>query len=448
MVIVFFIKSLFRYFFLKRKKDVIIIRDLFTKFSFRYDEKQQQSFSIGLIYFRKALGYIWKPAAFTIDERKPAVLVFDSKNEEKNRRQYLQYLTTATSTYCYRGMIYGSFPITGKLVFSIGLFTLLPFFLIASLFTRNRAALFLVLLELTECRLLAQTLKNMPYVKKLILFSAFEKDVAFLSAYLMDVRGLEVQLVPSSNPLKNFYQQGICTIFTFTAAFHQSEFETLRDNWIYTAIEEWPPFGYEQVLQRLPSFNTPPAKTIGYFSSGNWLREQEGHVSLGLNERDAEKKLLHCLQAFLSDHPDYTLIVYLHPLEKRNKEVLDNTYRFYSARFGNNITYAPPDRDSLSNFDLADMGISVYSSTVFQRLFAGMKTCFAPFDMPYNYFNDDRLERISIRDSASFDETLLAFSELDCDRYFEQYNLSAYRYQHYSMLNSHIKQEQPTVKQS
>jgi len=430
MVAAFFLGTIIRY-LLGNKKDRIIISDLFGKFSYRYNEKEKNRFSIILTLFNKSLQCLWQPAQQPTDNTTATILVYDGKNEFNTRQRYLHYILNEPYAYIWRQKLAGTMSIGARLAFSLFLIALLPVFLIIALFKENRAACGLVLLELVECKMLSRSLRSLPKVQNVIIFAAFEKDVPFIAAFLINKHHLSVQLVPSSNPLKNFYTRGICTTFTFTAAFHVKEFDTLKQQWFYTSTTNWPPFGYEDVLPRLVSFRKPPPRTIGFFSSGNWLREKEGHVSLGLNERQAEKLLQLCLKEFILKHPQYTLVIFLHPLEKRNEQVLRQTRDYYGSLYGEKIQFAPIEQNSVSNFDLVDLGIAVYSSTIFQRLFAGMKACFVPFDMPYNYFNDERLEKISIRNEADFIDSLIAFSDMDTDSFISRYEMTDYTYRGY-----------------
>src|SRR5690606_25233915 len=150
---------------------------------------------------------------------------------------------------------------------------------ILALFRSNRGNLGLLSVELAEAALLINQVKKMPALRKVYMFSAYEKDCCFISYILLRKLNKEVQIVPSSNPLRNHYKKGICTTITFTAAYHPAEFEQIKSNWIYSSTETWPPFGYEEVLPKMDNYAIPPSRTIGYFSSGNWLREKLGHLS-------------------------------------------------------------------------------------------------------------------------------------------------------------------------
>ncbi len=87
----------------------------------------------------------------------------------------------------------------------------------------------------------------------------------------------------------------------------------------------------------------------------------------------------------------------MHPLEKRGEQRLVESENYYRSYFGADVQFAPFDTNSVSCFDLVDIGIAIYSSTIFQRLFAGQKSLFAPYSMQADYFTDKRIEAISIR---------------------------------------------------
>lgn len=415
----------------------MVMDDLLNKFSFRYTEGERGRARMVFTYFRSAWKHAWKPVLVESDgciDGSPEVLVFDSRYEKKNRDRYLALLLPDRYLYLSRNVCYFDITLLQKIKLSVFLLILCPVLWIAALFRSNKANLGLLLVELVEVSLLEAQLNYFSSVRRIILFSAYEKDSCFQAAWLMQERKLSVQIVPSTNPLRNFYKKGICTIFTFTAAFHPEEFEVIRKDWVFAETINWPPFGYEEVLPLLPSYKKPTPLTIGYFSSGNWLREKLGHASWGANEREAERALLACLQQLLIDQPEFRLTIYLHPLEKRKVEHLDASRRFYHDLFGETISYAPLEFNSVTSFELVDIGVTVYSSTAFQRLFAGMKTLLAPFSMPTDYFLDQRLEAISIRQASDFERIVLGLTTMSQASFFKEYNLEPYSYRAFPQL--------------
>src|SRR5690606_35874957 len=132
--------------------------------------------------------------------------------------------------FIFRDVLYNELSTFAKIwnLFLLGLlfFLLLP----SSIFIRDRAKVSLILLELTEAALLADLIKKYK-VRELYIFSAFEKDIIFLSHFLGSVFGVKITIVPSSNPISLYYRRVICHTFIFTAPFQEKEFELLKKDW-------------------------------------------------------------------------------------------------------------------------------------------------------------------------------------------------------------------------
>lgn len=231
-------------------------------------------------------------------------------------------------------------------------------------------------------------------VKNISLFSAFEKDVLFLSYYLSKELNLHVKIIPSSNPISMFYKKVFCDTFVFTAPFQKKEYEILKDNWSVKEFENWPPFGSDKVL--INNVDTEiREKVIGFISSGLELRRFLKFTSFNDNEYLAEIHLIEFLNKFITENLDYSLIIYLHPLEKSTNENLEFVTKFYKESFTQSVRFAPINTPTKQSFNLCNIGVSGFSSAQMERLWAGHKTLFAPFHYLSNYFNDIVLDSIS-----------------------------------------------------
>lgn len=435
MVLWLFFKTWIAAVFFNRKPSELIIDDLLNKFTFRYKPAQQEKLRTLFIFFRTAFKNCWHPTIIKEYSDKDfftsELLIYDSRYEYQNRKRYLSYLKIPPFVYLSRNYVHFVPSFFWKLSISFQLFLLFPVLFVVALFKKNRGNLALLSCELVETSFLLYHIKQMPKLRQVMLFSAYEKDCNFVS-HLLRKYGLKVQVVPSQTPIKNFYKKGICTTFTLTAPYHKNEFELLKQDWIYEASVFWPPFGYEEVVPRITTYKTPPPNTIGFFSSGSWLRDKLGYPTGGFNEREAEHLLVKCLVNYFQSHPDKKLIIFLHPLEKRTKENLEQSLAYYKNLFGNDVEFAPFDSNSVASFDLVDLGVAGYSSTVFQRLFAARKTLLAPFAMPSDYFSDPHLEAISIRSEEQFNSLITTVLDLSPTAFFEGFQLQAYTHDAYT----------------
>ena len=431
-----FFKTWFAAFFLHRKPAELIIDDLLNKFTFRYKPAQQDKLRTLFIFFRAAYKNCWQPVVLKeySDEVvfKSDLLIYDSRYEYQNRKRYLSYLKVPPFIYLSRNHVHFLPSSLLKLSISFQLLLLFPVLFVVALFKKNRGNLALLSCELVETSYLLHHVRQMPAVKRVMLFSAYEKDCNFVSDLLIREYGLQVQVVPSQTPIKNYYKKGICTTFTLTAPYHKNEFEQLKQDWIYKDSVFWPPFGYEEVIPRIATYKTSPRNTIGFFSSGSWLRDKLGYPTGGFNEREAEYLLVNSLVNYFRAYPDKKLIIFLHPLEKRTKENLEQSLEYYKNLFGNEVEFAPSDSNSVASFDLVDLGVAGYSSTVFQRLFAGRKTLLAPFSMPPDYYSDPNLEAISIRSEEQFNSLMTAVLDMSAPAFFAGFQLEPYTYEAYA----------------
>lgn len=429
-IILFFFKNVILYF---KKSERIALENLLHKFSFRYNAVEKKSILSVPRGLKRSLVLLFSDSD---DENlnqanEFQILVLDGTAKDfYGRCKYLKNILDRPFIYYPRSNSPSRISLIEKVMFSLVLIFMSIALFFFSLFAKVRANVGLIPVELVEHFFLINFIKRRTQLKTVIVFCAYEKDIPFLSSYMIQKLKLEVQIVPSSNPIKNFYQSGISSIFTFTLPSQKMEFESVKKSWIYKETVFWPPFGYEDVLEQINTGKKAVNHSIGFFSSGNWLREREKHGSLGLNEREAERFLLDSLRKFFLQYRECRLTIYLHPLEKSSR-FLDDSIHFFKNKFGDHVEFAPFDMPSAKNFDRVDLGISVYSSTMFQRLFAEMKVLFAPFTMPYNYFSDIRLESISIRNQACFNETLLKILGMSTADYFKEFNLEEYSFRNY-----------------
>src|ERR1051326_9578218 len=79
--------------------------------------------------------------------------------------------------------------------------------------------------------------------------------------------------------------------------------------------------------------------TIGFYSSAMWLREKLGRIDLKDNAFMNEQNLFKLLVTFVEQNSQYKLIVFSHPIEKKNKEAA----RTYYDQLSGNIQLADVD---------------------------------------------------------------------------------------------------------
>jgi hypothetical protein len=246
-----------------------------------------------------------------------------------------------------------------------------------------------------------------------------------------------VLLIPSPNPISNYYNKVICSTFIFTVPYQEMEYQTFKQNWIVEDFMHWPLAGYQSIVKTMK--RPTVKKNIGFISSGNWLRYKLGHGETGKGYFEAEKNLLDILESFILENEDWKLYISLHPLERRNEEFLKSSIEYYSKIFGDKFEFVPFDKVTRENPDIFDVAISGYSSAMFERLFAGYKTLFSQKGMRENFYGDERLSSITCNTRASFKKLISQVSEIENDDFFTKFNLNSYRYNRNSKYMSTFK---------
>ena len=420
------------------KKESMVVKDLFSKFSYRYTEVEQRSFLSPLRYLKASLSLLWKsrPSAlsgntksFTFDLLK---VFFDGD------MQYLKSLGKQDTVFIFREQLYNESGNGSKIFNSLLLLLVFCIVLPVSFFSKDKARASLIMLELTEDQLLSGTLTKYG-CEKFLVFSAFEKDIMFLSWFLRKFHQVRVSLIPSSNPISTLYKNVICDTFIFTAPYQKKEFEKLKANWIVEHTELWPPYGFDSI--RINAEGTLAQHNLGLISSGMALREYLQHPSeYSKDDFIAERLLVESLKKYGTESGDRNIIVYLHPLEKSEKKHLDFSMNYYKSVFGENVRFAPLDKPSKACFDLCSIGISVYSSTQAERLYGGYKTVFAPMGYLANFFSDERLDQISVQNYSELKSLVEKLNRMDETDFFNTYSLNEYKW---DFFNNHANFSRP-----
>ena len=409
----YLITSYFQYLFTQNKLAIWVWKDLLYKFSYKYSDTTKSSFWIILTYFGQAVRKIFNKNPKQVILSNKIILDHTNRGIEQ-RAQYLKESIgeeincsfaissdTAETNFIEKMLLLGT---TSFLYFGI---------IIVCIFSKRRAQLGLIPLETLELYFLSKYIKN-TRAKEVYFFSPYEKDTCFITHYLKNKRGLKIILFPSPNPISNFYERVICSTFAFSVAYQKAEYHKLKNQWEVEECITVPPAGFHEIIKT--KGKETPKNTIGFLSSGNWLRKLKNRSDAGKGYLEAENNLIVFLKAFLDVHNNIQLVIYLHPIEKANNEVLTQSKQYFVQHFGEQIFFADPSKPSKLQPELVDVALSPYSSAMFERLYAGYKVMFFQKGMKENYFNDNRLMAITANNQKDFNQRLqsiLEMSELD-----------------------------------
>lgn len=416
--------------FFRVGKESAVITDLTTKFSYRYSKKEENSPKAYFIFFLRSIKLLFTKRKSNDKNKGEVFLVDNNSGFYNDDRFYMEALGLKQINYIFRDTLENEINFFSRVFyfFSISLtfFFLIPLFL----FSKKRASVALIPVELVEVMLLAKTLKK-AHCKKLIVLSAYEKEISFMCYFLKNKLSIDTYLLPSANPLSFFYKNVICNTFVFSTPFHIREFQKLKVNWFIDKQVMWPPYGFQEV-QINRELNVSNENVIGLVSSGMALRRHLGHSEFN-NDLDykAEIELIGALKLILDKVKNLKVLVYFHPIEKKNESNLKFSKEFYSKMFLNHLILAPDNIPTKKALNLCNVAISGFSSAQMERLFGGFKTLFAPMGFLKNYFSDERLDAISVNSTNELEELIKKVLPLTAEEFFRKYNLNDYRWDAY-----------------
>ncbi len=403
--------------------------------SYRLQQGANTDLLIGFRYLKKALALSWKNADGAIVHGIGNTAIFDAAAESmKARYSYISTITGESPKIflhkedlaLQQSLLQRVIEVLFMILFSLWIIPL-------SIVSSKRGSYALNLLEIVENARLIQHLRKHK-ISKLYYFCGFNKDANF-AAVLLQKNQIICHKVPSSNPIKNFYQFVIADVFSFTAPYQKQEYEHLKANWMVDRFEEWPVFHFEQIQGILNKYKTPKTNTLGFISSGIWRRIERGDNALGVGEYDSELRLIAFLKLYLNQNPQIQLFIFLHPIEKNNPEHYLKAQSHYQKVLGtNNIEFFEPSIPSFKLFDRVDLSVAAYSSANLERLYAGFKTLYAPLGIRSDYYADSSLNNIAAFDEKSLETLLNNSFEMNGEAFFEQNELQAYHNKYYLLL--------------
>jgi hypothetical protein len=418
-----------------KKKERYIVGDLFGKFSYRYGKSEAASFLSPFRFLKSAVKLIRKTNSEKIEPEE--ILVYDTRKDfYKADVDYFNAIGINKIGFIFREELSNNLTVIEKIFHLFFLFLVSAVVYPLALVSHDKARPGLILLELTECQLIIKQIIQKK-CQKLLVLSAYEKDISFLSYYLEKI-DVKVILLPSNNPLYHFYKFVVCDTIVFAAPFHLKQYEELKQNWYIKKTDMWAPYGFQSIRTE-NQYPVIKKNTVGMVSSGLALRKHLGHLATN-DDMDyvAETKLTDCLRSYQRSHPEVKIIVYLHPIEKRNAAHLKFSQSYYRGKFGSDVEFAPIDSPSKQWFHLCDVAIAGLSSTQMERLFGGYKTLFAPFGLLGDYFSDKRLDAVSIQTEFNFNKLVESVLSMTEKEFFKNYDLEDY---HGKSYKTHVGNE-------
>ncbi len=432
------VKGFYRYAIGKRYIYASSFQLLIRAHSYRLNSNHEKDFLISLRYLKKALK-----------------IVFSNKS------------TLITGSSAYRGMIFelslAAFPLSKKYIsivmkkdveFCISkenlgieghyLEKIISFFFVFILFliifpitlvVKRKGIFALIILEYTEIVFLALHLKKYK-ITEFFYFGASEKD-ANLLALLLQRHNIWVYKIPSEGSLQFYYKTLVTDYLCLTSAYQADEIKELskKNPFFIKDILKWPPF-YVSISETARFYNKKDEdenkNIIGYISSGMWRRieRQDSYNNDGYYE--SETLLMEYLKEYIHQNEETKLLIYFHPCEKETDDVFNRGKEYYRNYFATDrILFAEKDKATRDQMYRSNLGVSVYSNAIFERLYCGYKSFFAPFFIDGFPIEDSTLRNICVKSKKEFFEKMDLFLKMDNDQYFKQNKMLDYRKEAY-----------------
>lgn len=359
------------------------------------------------------------------------IAIFDvSKSGSELRRNYIKRLTgEEANIFISREELIGSPNIIQSLVSVLLLIVITPFVIILSIISRNKLKYPFHLMNAVEAYNLLWIFKK-HRISKLHFFCIYESD-ANLLAYVLMKSGIEVNKIPSEVPMQFLNRIVVANTLSFCFRYQAEEFKHYASTMHVDKVQHWIPEGSFN-LESIYNTQTRDTKenTIGFYSSAMWLRSEIDTMDL-INADDYEKQLLEYLVEFIKANSMYKLIIFLHPLEKRNIEKAKKYYEKFTVPFD----FADVNIANSRLFGSADVVVSLYSTLAFERIFWGFKTIIFPLGQPDFPINGSVFSNTCAKTKDELLTKLKAALEIDTNAYFVSSGLSDYRYSTYNCFN-------------
>lgn len=268
-----------------------------------------------------------------------------------------------------------------KLSDSFLFFFLFLFFFPLAALSKNKGTIILIPVELIENIQLIRNIKN-NNVKTIYFFCIYEKDANF-AALLLKKYNVNCFKITSEVPLavwnKTIIADHICICFGYQA----EELVHFRNSMFYSDYMLWGPEKSHLVKslydneQQIVLEMEKSANTVGFYSTGGWLRKKLGHID---QDREIEENELLVLNTIIRycKKEQKKLLVFLHPREKA-VENFQSTQLYYKEQLKQvDYEFANLTENTSALFAKVNLAVAFTSTVVFERLYFGFKTLIMP----------------------------------------------------------------------
>ena len=268
-----------------------------------------------------------------------------------------------------------------------------------TLVARYKGIYALIILEYIECTFTLIHLKRNE-IQKVYYVAPFEKDANF-GAFLYMLHGIKVHKICSETRLSDHHNELITHNFSCTSAYQLDEIRNYvktPGNYYVNKVFKWPPISTFTKELRYADESERYDFDIGIIVSGGWRRDMLRMVEGSEGRNSIEKEFLYMMHKYALENHISELFICLHPIEKVNPEVYEMAQDHYQRIFqGINLTFSTPDVPTMQVFDRFNIGITLRSNTIIERLYLGYKSLIAPIKLDGYPLERSSLHNISCK---------------------------------------------------
>jgi len=400
-----------------------------SQITFRLPNDSKNDVFITFRIFKRVLFnlFIRKDVFFKLNQDSHSAIFDVNHNAIKLRVNYVKtYSGEDSSSVISKNDLISFLSVYLTMFYVVFLFlSFIPIFLI-SLVSKNKLHYPLMIQEFFETIQLVYLVKKY-HISKMHYFSIYERD-SNMCAFILMKFGVYINKIPSEVPLCFFNKEIIADELSFCFAYQIEEFDFYKKTMFVKNTNLWAP---EQILNAPKRFLTAvenyknPNYDIGFFSSGNWLRAQLGDVDMGHNDKDNEELILRGLIDYAQVN-NLKLRVFLHPLEKKSQYKLASELYYKEYLQFSNVSLADTSTSSIDGFDEINIGVSLYSTLMFERIYLGFKTILAPFDYDDFPIKQSSLNQICVHNMKQLYAKLDVNLKLTTVEFYEMNHLKSY----------------------
>lgn len=353
--------------------------------------------------------------------------IFDSNTDTYTvRKNYIEQLANQRV-----GLLVGRDTVIGRVTvfqsFCLLLYMVVafPFLFLGSLCIKNKLHIPLWLLNLFEALQLCSILKKFQ-INTLFFFDCYQNDANLLAFCLMK-NGVYVNKIPSEVPLKFWNKVMVADELKFCFRYQEDEYNAFRETQFVKAHSHWIPELSFNSLDRGFKICATPVNTIGFYSSGMWLRAKWGRIDLNDDAQKNESHLLNMLAEFTRSNTGVKLILFLHPIEKANLEQTIAHYNTLSIQYELAETGIANDMQ----FHKADLAVMLYSTISYERIFWGYKTLIYPIGHDDFFAVKSNFTNVLLRSGEELIPRLKKALDQTTEEFFLTNGINNYTYTNY-----------------